>query len=164
MNRHHRRLMLTASGQPLTVVRDSPCEPAATPAVVAGRSDEVARNAEESRPQADATELGRLHAAIAHATPENHPRTAKLLGAGRRKSAQKVIEESGEVALEAVKHNRDGIIRESADLLYHLVVLWRRADVDPADVWGEMRRRGDALGIAEKLPKSRALPAPGCEH
>jgi phosphoribosyl-ATP pyrophosphohydrolase len=97
-------------------------------------------------------ELARLYAGLAGVTPESHPRTARLLGSGRR-AAQKVIEEAGEVALEAVKGRKAGIVRESADLLYHLVVLWRRANVDPADVYAEMQRRADALGIAEKLPK-----------
>jgi phosphoribosyl-ATP pyrophosphohydrolase len=92
-------------------------------------------------------------------TAQSHPRTARLLGSGRR-AAQKVIEEAGEVALEAVKGRSAGIVRESADLLYHLVVLWRRAHVDPADVYAEMQRRADALGIAEKLPKApRRAPA-----
>jgi hypothetical protein len=40
--------------------------------------------------------------------------------------------------------------------LYHLVVLWHRAGIDPADVYAEMQRRADALGIAEKLPKARS--------
>jgi phosphoribosyl-ATP pyrophosphohydrolase len=60
------------------------------------------------------------------------------------------------VALEAVKHHARGIVRESADLLYHLVALWYRAGIDPSDVWIEMRCRADTLGIAEKLPKTRA--------
>jgi phosphoribosyl-ATP pyrophosphohydrolase len=101
------------------------------------------------------SELDRLHVSLEGVTPESHPRTAKLLGAGTRKAAQKVIEEAGEVALEAVRHDAGGVMRESADLLYHLVVLWRRAGIAPADVWTEMGRRADAFGIAEKLPKVR---------
>jgi len=58
------------------------------------------------------------------------------------------------VALEAVKHHALGVVRESADLLYHLVALWHRAGIDPAEVWIEMRSRADTLGIAEKLPKA----------
>jgi phosphoribosyl-ATP pyrophosphohydrolase len=108
-----------------------------------------------------ASELDRLHASLDDVTPENHPRTAKLLASGTRKSAQKVIEEAGEVALEAAKHHSGGVVRESADLLYHLVVLWRRAGVEPADVWNEMRRRANTYGIAEKLPKA---PGPQCPH
>jgi phosphoribosyl-ATP pyrophosphohydrolase len=103
---------------------------------------------------ASASELDRLHASLDNVTPENHPRTAKLLASGTRKSAQKVIEEAGEVALEAAKHHSGGVVRESADLLYHLVVLWRRAGVEPADVWNEMRRRANIYGIAEKLAKA----------
>jgi phosphoribosyl-ATP pyrophosphohydrolase len=101
-------------------------------------------------------ELDRLYRSLSEVTPENHPRTARLLASSSRKTAQKVIEEAGEVALEAVKHNARGIVRESADLLYHLVALWHRAGIDPTDVWTEMRLRADTLGIAEKLPKARS--------
>jgi phosphoribosyl-ATP pyrophosphohydrolase len=109
--------------------------------------------AEAEPPRAGPDELDRLYAGLAGVTVETHPRTAKLLGSGRRRAAQKVIEEAGEVALEAVKCRAAGVVRESADLLYHLVVLWRRAHIDPADVYLEMQRRADALGIAEKPPK-----------
>jgi phosphoribosyl-ATP pyrophosphohydrolase len=101
-------------------------------------------------------ELDRLYRSLFEVTPEDHPRTARLLASSNRKTAQKVIEEAGEVALEAVKHHARGIVRESADLLYHLVALWYRAGIDPSDVWIEMRCRADTLGIAEKLPKTRA--------
>jgi phosphoribosyl-ATP pyrophosphohydrolase len=104
---------------------------------------------------AQLSELDRLHRSLSKVTPETHPRTARLLASSTRKTAQKVIEEAGEVALEAVKHHAHGIVRESADLLYHLVVLWRRAGIDPEHVWTEMRRRADTVGIAEKLPKAR---------
>jgi phosphoribosyl-ATP pyrophosphohydrolase len=100
-------------------------------------------------------ELDRLYRSLAEVTPENHPRTARLLASSTRKIAQKVIEEAGEVALEGVKHHPRGIVRESADLLYHLVALWHRAGIDPDDVWTEMRGRADTLGIAEKRPKAR---------
>jgi len=101
-------------------------------------------------------ELDRLYAALDAVTADAHPRTARLLASSTRKIAQKVIEEAGEVALATVKHTSRGIVRESADLLYHLAVLWRRAGIDPDEVWGEMRRRADNLGIAEKLPKAKA--------
>jgi phosphoribosyl-ATP pyrophosphohydrolase len=101
------------------------------------------------------SELDRLHRSLSGVTPKNHPRTARLLASSTRKIAQKVIEEAGEVALEAVKHHDRGIVRESADLLYHLVALWHRAGINPDDVWTEMRCRADTLGIAEKLPKAR---------
>lgn len=109
-----------------------------------------------SREESHGNELDRLYAALEAVTPDAHPRTARLLASSTRKVAQKVIEEAGEVALATVKHNGRGIVRESADLLYNLAVLWRRAGIDPAEVWGEMRRRADNLGIAEKLPKTKA--------
>jgi phosphoribosyl-ATP pyrophosphohydrolase len=104
-------------------------------------------------------ELDRLYGCLEEVTAKSHPRTARLLAAGLRKTAQKVIEEAGEVALEAVKHRSRGVVRESADLLYHLVVLWRRAGIEPDEIWTEMQRRANALGIAEKLPKPAARNA-----
>jgi phosphoribosyl-ATP pyrophosphohydrolase len=126
------------------------------PAAFSGRDSSPPLSPTETAQCASASELDRLHASLDKVTPESHPRTAKLLLSGTRKSAQKVIEEAGEVALEAAEGHSPGVIRESADLLYHLVVLWRRAGVEPADVWNEMRRRASAYGIAEKLPKSSA--------
>ena len=70
--------------------------------------------------------------------------------------AQKLMEEAGEVALEAVRRRSRAVIRESADLVYHLVVLWRECGIAPDEVWTEMRRRAEMLGIAEKLPKPSA--------
>jgi phosphoribosyl-ATP pyrophosphohydrolase len=106
--------------------------------------------------RAEPSELDRLYRSLAEVTPENHPRTARLLASSTRKIAQKVFEEAGEVAFEAVKHRTRGVVRESADLLYHLVALWHRAGIDPTDVWSEMRSRADTLGIAEKPPKAHS--------
>jgi phosphoribosyl-ATP pyrophosphohydrolase len=103
---------------------------------------------------AEPSELDRLYRSLAEVTSETHPRTARLLASSARKIAQKVFEEAGEVALEAVKHRTRGVVRESADLLYHLVALWHHAGIDPTDVWSEMRSRADTLGIAEKPPKA----------
>jgi phosphoribosyl-ATP pyrophosphohydrolase len=116
----------------------------------------VAPDSHSGTPSQQPGELDRLYRSFAEVTPENHPRTARLLASSTRRTAQKVIEEAGEVALEAVRHHARGTIRESADLLYHLVALWHRAGIDPADVWIEMRSRADTLGIAEKLPKARS--------
>ena len=81
-------------------------------------------------------------------------RTARLLHAGPRKIAKKVAEEAAEVALEAAMGHRPNVIRESADLLYNLVVLWVEAKVTLQDVWDEMDRRERLMGIAEKMPKT----------
>ncbi len=83
-------------------------------------------------------------------------RTAKLLAAGRNKMAQKVGEEAVEVAIDAARNNPAGGVTESADLIYHLVVLWAEMGIEPADIWAEMLRREKACGIAEKLPKQAA--------
>lgn len=80
-------------------------------------------------------------------------RTARLLHAGPRKIAKKVAEEAAEVALESALGHRQNVIRESADLLYNLVVLWVEAKVTLQDVWDEMDRRERLMGIAEKMPK-----------
>jgi phosphoribosyl-ATP pyrophosphohydrolase len=80
-------------------------------------------------------------------------RTARLIRAGRAKMAKKLAEEAVEVAIDAMHGSRDAVVRESADLLYNLVVLWVSAGVRPEDVWAEMKRRERLLGIAEKLPK-----------
>jgi phosphoribosyl-ATP pyrophosphohydrolase len=83
-------------------------------------------------------------------------RTAKLIRDGVPKMAKKVAEEAVEVSLDAVGGNREAMVRESADLIYNLVVLWAGTGVTPSDVWTEMERRDRLLGIAEKLPKSLA--------
>ena len=81
-------------------------------------------------------------------------RTAKLFQRGPSKMAKKLAEEAIEVAIDAVNGDTHAVVRESADLLYNLTVLWASAGVKPEDVWREMERREDMLGIAEKLPKS----------
>jgi len=83
-------------------------------------------------------------------------RTARLLRAGRSKVAKKLVEEAVEVAIDTMHGDNDAMVRESADLLYNLMVLWVAAGIHPKDVWIEMVRREQLLGIAEKLPKERA--------
>lgn len=80
-------------------------------------------------------------------------RTAKLVNAGIPKMAQKIIEEAGEVAIEAVRGQRAALVNETADLLYNLVVLLSTANVPLTEIWAELGRREAMFGIAEKLPK-----------
>jgi phosphoribosyl-ATP pyrophosphohydrolase len=87
-------------------------------------------------------------------------RTARLFQRGPAKMAKKLAEEAIEVVIDAVNGKRDAVIRESADLLYNLTVLWASAGVRPQDVWAEMDRREAMLGIAEKLPKSALKSSP----
>lgn len=81
-------------------------------------------------------------------------RTARLFQRGPAKMAKKLAEEAIEVVIDAVNGRADAVVRESADLLYNLSVLWVAAGVRPQDVWDEMDRRERSQGIAEKLPKS----------
>jgi phosphoribosyl-ATP pyrophosphohydrolase len=93
--------------------------------------------------------------AAKHADPARS-RTARLLRSGRAKMAKKLAEEAVEVVIDAMHGSRDAVVKESADLLYNLVVLWVAAGVQPKEVWKEMERRERLMGIAEKLPKSSA--------
>jgi phosphoribosyl-ATP pyrophosphohydrolase len=102
--------------------------------------------------------VDRLYEAVLaakHADPATS-RTSRLLHAGRAKMAKKLGEEAFEVVIDALHGNHDAVVRESADLLYNLVVLWASSGVTPDDVWKEMRRRESLFGIAEKMLKSRA--------
>lgn len=86
-------------------------------------------------------------------------RTARLLKRGPAKMAKKLAEEAIEVVIDAVNGDKDAVVRESADLLYNLSVLWAAAGVRPEDVWAEMARREKLFGIAEKLQKTTASAA-----
>jgi phosphoribosyl-ATP pyrophosphohydrolase len=90
--------------------------------------------------------------AARHADP-SRSRTARLLRSGRAKMAKKLAEEAVEVVIDAMHGSRDAVVKESADLLYNLVVLWVAAGVAPKEVWKEMDRRERLFGIAEKLRK-----------
>jgi phosphoribosyl-ATP pyrophosphohydrolase len=99
--------------------------------------------------------INRLYQAVLscrHDDPSTS-RTARLLRAGRSKMAKKLAEEAVEVVIDAMHGDRFAVTKESADLLYNLVVLWVAAGIRPEDVWKEMDRRERLLGIAEKVPK-----------
>ena len=99
--------------------------------------------------------ISRLHKAVlaARAVDPSTSRTARLLQSSRAKMAKKLAEEAVEVVIDAMHGNNEAVVRESADLIYNLVVLWVSAGVHPQDVWNEMARREKLMGIAEKLPK-----------
>ncbi len=81
--------------------------------------------------------------------------TAKLFSKGTRKIAQKVGEEAVETVIEAVRGKRDRLVAESADLMYHLLVLWADARIDPHEVWDELSKREGMSGIAEKRAREK---------
>ena len=64
--------------------------------------------------------------------------------------AKKIGEESIEVILEYLDDNKNKIIKESTDLLYHLCVMWISSDIKPSDIWDELHRRKGISGLEEK--------------
>ena len=88
----------------------------------------------------------------------NISHSARLLSRGTAKVAQKFGEEAVECLIEAVSGNSSKLIGESADVLYHLIVLWVDAGVHPGEVWAELERREGTSGIAEKASRRTALP------
>ncbi len=88
--------------------------------------------------------------------------SARLLSRGVAKVAQKFGEEAVECLIEAVAGKPDLVVAESADVLYHLLVLWVATGVPPAAVWAELERREGISGVAEKAarpPSPRRGPA-----
>jgi len=81
--------------------------------------------------------------------------TAKLFADGKPTIARKVGEEATEVLTAALVEGRQELINESADLLYHLLVLWAVGDITPEDVWAELAHREGTSGIAEKNSRNK---------
>jgi len=79
--------------------------------------------------------------------------TAKLLSQGVEKCAKKFGEEAVETALAAVSGNKAHLAAESADALYHLLVLWAAAGITPDDVYAALKAREGQSGIAEKASR-----------
>ena len=86
--------------------------------------------------------------------------SARLLSRGTAKVAQKFGEEAVECLIEAVAGDSQAVVAESADVLYHLLVLWVSADVHPSQVWAELERREGISGIAEKAARRTLPPGP----
>lgn len=107
--------------------------------------------------------IERLHEAVTRVSRNraDQSRTAKLVQSGRAKMAKKLVEEAAEVTLDAVGGDREAVVRESADLIYNLTVLWVDMGIAPEDVWNEMKRREQLYGIAEKLHKGPAAVVNG---
>lgn len=105
--------------------------------------------------------IRRLYDAVLKARKRDAPssRTAKLMREGTTKIAKKLAEEAVEVGHEAILRDRKATIEESADVLYNLTVLWADAGITPEEIFAEMDRREEMMGIAEKLPKTAAQMA-----
>lgn len=100
-------------------------------------------------------ELERIVAERANASPEDSW-TARLVRKGQPKAAQKLGEEAVETAIAAVMGDRQGVTSEAADLLYHLMVVLKLADVSLSDVLAELQRRTARSGLEEKAGRPRA--------
>ncbi len=69
--------------------------------------------------------------------------------------AKKIGEESSELIIDSVKKNKQGVIKESADLIYHILVVWVSLGITPDEIWNELSSRKVISGIEEK--KNRAV-------
>lgn len=78
---------------------------------------------------------------------------ARLFDKGRPKIAQKLGEEAVETVIAAMGGDRQAIVSESADLLFHLLVLWAETGVTPEMVMAELERREGVSGLAEKAAR-----------
>ncbi|PID36868.1 MAG: phosphoribosyl-ATP diphosphatase [Rhodobacterales bacterium] len=79
--------------------------------------------------------------------------TAALLNKGPEKCAEKFGEEAIEAVIEAVRGDRDKLIAEAGDVLYHLLVMLAAREVTLAEVLAELERREGTSGIAEKASR-----------
>lgn len=103
----------------------------------------------------DGTVLDRLYEVILSRRGGDPERshTAKLFQKGTPKIAQKLGEEAIEAVIAAVKGDRPNLTHESADLLYHLLVLWADQGLAPEEVWSELERRRASSGMEEKASR-----------
>ncbi|HEY1722267.1 MAG TPA: phosphoribosyl-ATP diphosphatase [Magnetospirillaceae bacterium] len=81
--------------------------------------------------------------------------TAKLFAEGRPKIARKLGEEAVETTIAALSEGKDRVASESADLLYHLLVLWADCGIVPAEIWDALAARQGKSGIEEKNSRSK---------
>ena len=69
--------------------------------------------------------------------------------------AKKVGEEASELIIDFIKKNKDGVIKESSDLLYHLLVVWISLGIEPEEIWNELSSRKLVSGLQEKLNRGK---------
>ena len=85
--------------------------------------------------------------------PTSESYSAALLAEAPEKPVRKLAEETTEVVIEALKLDTDALCRESADLLYHLMVVWVAAGLNPEQVWQELAARQHQSGLEEKAAR-----------
>jgi phosphoribosyl-ATP pyrophosphohydrolase len=102
--------------------------------------------------------IGRLYAKIlaSRDLPPDQSYTASLFQRGRPRIAQKLGEEAVEAVIALMRDDRPGLVGESADLLYHLLVAWAEVGITPEQVWAELARREGVSGLTEKAARPRS--------
>lgn len=88
-------------------------------------------------------------------TPADGSYTASLYAKGAKKIAQKVGEEGVELALAGALSDRAEIVTESADLIYHMLVMWANVDVKPEEIYAELAKREGLSGLEEKASRTK---------
>lgn len=101
------------------------------------------------------TDLERIVATRAAASPDESW-TAKLFAAGQPRAAKKLGEEAVETVIAAISNDRSELTKESADLLYHLLVVLKIADIPLTEVMAELERRTVQTGLQEKASRPKA--------
>jgi phosphoribosyl-ATP pyrophosphohydrolase len=87
------------------------------------------------------------------AAPASESYTAKLLAGGMERAAKKLGEEAVEAVISAIRGDRAELVKETADVLYHLLVVLRGADIPLAEVLAELESRTRQGGLAEKASR-----------
>jgi phosphoribosyl-ATP pyrophosphohydrolase len=108
-------------------------------------------------PEIDGSILDRLYATIASraGTDPKVSYTAQLLAEGTPRVAKKFGEEAVETVIAALGEGGPALVGESADLLYHLLVLWQDRGIAPEDVWRALEARMARSGLEEKQARTR---------
>ncbi|KRA04271.1 phosphoribosyl-ATP diphosphatase [Agrobacterium cavarae] len=101
------------------------------------------------------SDLERIVAERASASPDQSW-TAKLFAAGQTKAAKKLGEEAVETVIAAISQDRKNLTDEAADLLYHLLVVLKIADIPLSDVFAELERRTGQSGLQEKASRPQS--------
>jgi len=99
------------------------------------------------------TDLERIVAERAKASPDESY-TAKLIARGMEVAAKKLGEEAVEAVIAAVTDDREHLVAESADVIYHLLVVLKAANITLDEVMAELKRRTAQSGLAEKAARS----------
>ena len=131
----------------------------ASPKKSSPKQSAIQRLAPEAAADSEAAVLDRLHAVVVQRRTADpaHSHSARLLSRGAAKVAQKFGEEAVECLIEAVAGNAAALVSESADVLYHLIVMWVAAGVTPDQVWAELIRREGVSGVSEKASRGSTV-------